>query len=137
MPSIYCIEIVRILTQILGSDDEIRQMVKEGASPGEVMRAAMDQLEPELAKEMYAESLELPRAFAGTIVKAWMTADRDGKRFALRSVDPTDVEEFTEKRRVRFVLDYEEDGITMTLTHVAGVHATWYVPQRADAPVPA
>src|SRR5690606_29932390 len=92
----------------------------------EVTDLLCDFLPFEVATELRAEYLELPEVMASLIVDSWRMADEAGKAWSFASIPPAEPLAFARSRKVRFVVDVDEDGVTLSVAHIAGRKAEWY-----------
>jgi hypothetical protein len=125
------------VTEVLNSEEgavEFRALMARGASSEEITEAlAAHCTHPEEANLMWAEFAELPRGFVGTFMDAWLMADEAGRPFRIESAAPARPIEFARRGRVSYNIEYDEDGVTMHVSHVHGRHAEWFKQATASA----
>ena len=126
-----CNMIALRVTAELGADDGVgaaRRLLARGAEPAEFIEELARRCEPELAEVLREEFKELPRTLVETVIHSWLLAESAGKPFTLESRVPDRPLEFARRSRVRFTVDVQDDGVTVSLSHVPGRHADWYRP---------
>ncbi len=108
------------------SDMEFRSNLIEAMdSPFDPMgRAArlIAATDPAIAPVVEMEFRELPRIAMKGLLDAWRESVDAGIRFEAHSVVPSNPLEFARKRRVRLVVDREEDAIHVALSHIPTRH---------------
>ena len=126
-----CEPLTAALTNLLGQPAlaaALRQLMQEG-TPIEAQIAVMQRFADDVTTATaLREFKELPRITAVMILQAWELADRAGKRFEIVSTRPAQPLDFARQKRVRIVVDSEDDGVRVGLSHVPGRHAQWYAP---------
>lgn len=131
-----CEPITFAMTSLLQQPEvgkKLHALIDEGAPIEAHIDAMLRFADAETAATLATEFRELPAATASLILNAWHLADRCGKPFEVVSARPIDVLGFARHKRVRIVVDSDEDGVRVSISHVPGRHAAWYVPVELSA----
>lgn len=127
----HCSRITNHVTQI-STDAEFQARMRELAgrayTSAEVTDLLCDFLPYEVATELRAEYHELPSIMAEMIVGSWKMADEAAMPWTFQSMVPAEPIAFARKRRVQFLVDVDEEGVTLSVAHIAGRKAEWYQP---------
>jgi hypothetical protein len=110
---------------------ELLSLRAAGHSDVEVLRCLLAHIAPDAKEDALRELGELPRTLASTIIQSWVLARESGRRFRLSSVRPDRPFTFARQYRVRLTTDYDEEIVTVGVSHVPGRHALWYQPGAA------
>ena len=124
-----CVFITAEATEFLSSDAgmaEARRLLAEGAPPDAFIEMLNDVLDDQSRELLRLEFEELPANTVTSIMMSWAVAASSGRRFTLASAPPPRPLEFARQRRVDVLLSHDEDGVTVTVSHVPGRHALWY-----------
>jgi hypothetical protein len=124
------------MTSLLARPDvanALRALMAEGAPIKAHIDAMLRFADSATAENVATEFRELPMTTASLILQAWQLADSCGKRFEVVSAKPAEVLEFARHNRVRIVVDSEDGGIRVAISHVPGRHAAWYAPVALSA----
>ena len=111
----------------------MRSLAGRAYTSQEVTDLLCDFLPFEVARDLRAEYHALPEVMASLIVTSWRMADEAGKPWSFQSMPPAEPIAFARKGRVRFVVDADEDGVTLGVAHIAGRKAEWYQPATVAA----
>ena len=105
----------------------IRDLRKQGASDATCLHT-LASLAPEewMAEAMWEEFKELPQTTVATMFDTWCQAAEAGKGWELRAEYPQSTMDFARNKQVRLVVDMSEDGVVLSISHVATRHAEWY-----------
>ena len=128
-----CAPSARSLTDLLRDErvkEAFRAAIASGATADRQVYSVLAFADEATVAVVQRELGGLPEHAIATICQAWAAADRFGKAFELISVPPSSALEFARERRVRIVVDTEEDSVRVSLSHVPGRHASW-IPVRA------
>ncbi|MEZ4501246.1 MAG: hypothetical protein R3C39_01310 [Dehalococcoidia bacterium] len=112
---------------------EARRLIEAGASTDEVIEAFVRLADPSQITGLREEMQELPETTVSSILGAWMLASAANKPLHLKSAAPDRPLEAARARRVEIRIVMEEDGVSVTLSHIPGRHASWYRPASAVA----
>lgn len=127
-----CFEALDNIEELLTANEpaatEVRSLVGIGAGPSELTACLLRWARPGLREHMGNELRDLPGHAVSTIVQAWMFADQAQQPFRLRPAMPSNPLDMARKRRVEVNVSMDEDGVLVTLAHLAGRHAAWYRP---------
>jgi len=88
---------------------------------------------PETAQEMQDEYQVMPTLLPYLLVESWRLANESGKTWEFTSLQPDRPIEFARNRKVRFVVDVDENGVSFGVAHVHGYKADWYQPEGQPA----
>ena len=131
-----CSRITNHVTQI-SDDSEFKRRMRELAGRAytsqEVTDLLCEFLPYEVATDLREEYHVLPSVMADMIVDSWKMADEAGMPWSFQSLPPAEPIAFARKRRVRFVVDVDEEGVTLGVAHIAGRKAEWYQPASVAA----
>jgi hypothetical protein len=119
------------LNDILGDEAgaaHFRELMNQGASPREFVRAIADRCEPSTRALIHAEFDELPRSFMSTWLIAWRLADEAGQTFEMISEPAQRPLEYAKAGRVAYRIEHDVEGVRMYVSHVHGHHADWFKP---------
>jgi hypothetical protein len=105
--------------------------LRDGEPVTRVIQHLVGGLEPRIAGTVREELEALPGATVLAIIEAWRLADLGCKPFELSSARPERPLEAARKRRVRLVVDVDEDGVRAEISHVVTRHPTWQVSASA------
>lgn len=131
-----CFAVMSEVETVLSTDagaNEARHLLAAGADLAAFADAFAKHAPPEQAERLRAEIAELPSNTVMMIVQAWLLAESAGKPLTLRSVRPERPVEAARARRVELSIAMEETGVSVSLSHIPGRHATWYQPTVAVA----
>jgi len=120
------------ISEVLETDAEIIAMGRDDrveALP--LMTAVVEKFDLSLQATVHEQFQNLP-SLVPLVISMWREASASGMRFTLTGEAPASRTEFHSRKRVRAVVDYEADGITVTLSHLDGHHAAWYLPQATE-----
>jgi hypothetical protein len=136
MTWVACIDTVWWLTNAVKDSTvkaKLRDLHAAHASADEYIEAIVSIMEPEVAAVATRELRELPALTTRTFVEAWAMADAAGKDFAVFSERPEKPIAFARDRRVSLLLDMDNDGVKVTISHISKRHADWYSPANSKA----
>ncbi|MCA9857747.1 MAG: hypothetical protein KC458_10755 [Dehalococcoidia bacterium] len=88
---------------------------------------------PETAETMQGEYEVMPTLLPYLLVESWRLANESGKTWEFTSLQPDRPIEFARNRKVRFVVDVDENGVSFGVAHVHGYKADWYQPEGQPA----
>ena len=129
MSGMGCLPTTTSVTELLTTPEvqaKWRELRHENAPAIQFVQALCEFAPPDIAATMLEEFQVLPSLVVTTVADAWALADAAGKPFQFASVLPTEPLAFARHRRVRVIVDTEEDSVTVFLSHVPTRHADWY-----------
>jgi hypothetical protein len=108
------------------SDSEFREKLRlamdTSADPYGTIVGVIRDTDAKIAPVAEQELAELPPVAIKAMLDAWREASDAGLEFEARSVVPDRPVEFARKRRVRVVVDREDDAIRVALSHIPTRH---------------
>jgi len=126
----------RLLTfetmNLMASDElgeKLRELTSRPYTHAEVAELLGAYHAPETAQDMQDEYQVMPTLLPYLLVEAWKLANEAGKTFEFASLPPDKPIEFARNRKVRFVVDVDEHGVSFGVAHVHGRKADWYQPE--------
>ena len=136
MSSSHC----RILTaetmNLMASEDlgeKLRELTGRQYTYAEVAELLGAYHAPETAETMQGEYEVMPTLLPYLLVESWRLANESGKTWEFTSLQPDRPIEFARNRKVRFVVDVDENGVSFGVAHVHGYKADWYQPEGQPA----
>ncbi|MCB9483483.1 MAG: hypothetical protein H6675_05690 [Dehalococcoidia bacterium] len=136
MSSSHC----RILTaetmNLMASEDlgeKLRELTGRQYTHAEVAELLGAYHAPETAETMQGEYEVMPTLLPYLLVESWRLANESGKTWEFTSLQPDRPIEFARNRKVRFVVDVDENGVSFGVAHVHGYKADWYQPEGQPA----
>ena len=136
MSSSHC----RILTaetmNLMASEDlgeKLRELTGRQYTHAEVAELLGAYHAPETAETMQGEYQVMPTLLPYLLVESWRLANESGKTWEFTSLQPDRPIEFARNRKVRFVVDVDENGVSFGVAHVHGYKADWYQPEGQPA----
>ncbi len=103
----------------------VAQAMASRASVPELIEAIIQDLDPAVCAIVREELGALPAAAVEGILAAWQTAHAGNKPFVFASVAPERPIDLARRRRVRVVIDVDEEGVHAALSHIPSRHPSW------------
>jgi hypothetical protein len=131
-----CHDITTEISNFLSTEDGQRatlDLIERGAMPEafvDLIAKGLDDVNREILRD---EVRQLPAAMIPLVLEAFGFACTSGKTFQMVSELPGEPLEYARSKRVRFAVDYEEDGVRLAVSHVPTRHAGWYRPDAVSA----
>ena len=123
-------------TMNLMASDEMSEKLKELTSRpythAEVAELLGAYHSPEVGEDMQEEYAVMPTLLPYLLVESWRLANEAGKTWEFTSLPVERPIEFARNRKVRFVVDVDENGVSFGVGHVHGYKADWYQPANAN-----
>lgn len=130
----------RLLTaetmNLMASEDlgeKLRELTGRQYTHAEVAELLGAYHAPETAETMQGEYEVMPTLLPYLLVESWRLANESGKTWEFTSLQPDRPIEFARNRKVRFVVDVDENGVSFGVAHVHGYKADWYQPEGQPA----
>ena len=130
----------RLLTaetmNLMASEDlgeKLRELTGRQYTHAEVAELLGAYHAPETAETMQGEYQVMPTLLPYLLVESWRLANESGKTWEFTSLQPDRPIEFARNRKVRFVVDVDENGVSFGVAHVHGYKADWYQPEGQPA----
>ena len=136
MSSGHCRLLTTETMNLMASEDlgeKLRELTGRQYTHAEVAELLGAYHAPETAKEMQDEYEVMPTLLPYLLVESWRLANESGKTWEFTSLQPDRPIEFARNRKVRFVVDVDENGVSFGVAHVHGYKADWYQPEGQPA----
>ena len=136
MSGVHCRLLTAETMNLMASEDlgeKLRELTGRQYTHAEVAELLGAYHAPETAKEMQDEYEVMPTLLPYLLVESWRLANESGKTWEFTSLQPDRPIEFARNRKVRFVVDVDENGVSFGVAHVHGYKADWYQPEGQPA----
>ena len=136
MSSGHCRLLTTETMNLMASEDlgeKLRELTGRQYTHAEVAELLGAYHAPETAETMQGEYQVMPTLLPYLLVESWRLANESGKTWEFTSLQPDRPIEFARNRKVRFVVDVDENGVSFGVAHVHGYKADWYQPEGQPA----
>ena len=136
MSSAHCRLLTAETMNLMASEDlgeKLRELTGRQYTHAEVAELLGAYHAPETAETMQGEYEVMPTLLPYLLVESWRLANESGKTWEFTSLQPDRPIEFARNRKVRFVVDVDENGVSFGVAHVHGYKADWYQPEGQPA----
>ena len=136
MSSGHCRLLTTETMNLMASEDlgeKLRELTGRQYTHAEVAELLGAYHAPETAETMQGEYEVMPTLLPYLLVESWRLANESGKTWEFTSLQPDRPIEFARNRKVRFVVDVDENGVSFGVAHVHGYKADWYQPEGQPA----
>ncbi|MCA9628307.1 MAG: hypothetical protein KC766_11600, partial [Myxococcales bacterium] len=123
MSSGHCRLLTTETMNLMASEDlgeKLRELTGRQYTHAEVAELLGAYHAPETAETMQGEYEVMPTLLPYLLVESWRLANESGKTWAFTSPQPDRPIEFARNRKVRFVVDVDENGVSFGVAHVHG-----------------
>ena len=136
MSGVHCRLLTAETMNLMASEDlgeKLRELTGRQYTHAEVAELLGAYHAPETAETMQGEYEVMPTLLPYLLVESWRLANESGKTWEFTSLQPDRPIEFARNRKVRFVVDVDENGVSFGVAHVHGYKADWYQPEGQPA----
>ena len=136
MSGVHCRLLTAETMNLMASEDlgeKLRELTGRQYTHAEVAELLGAYHAPETAETMQGEYQVMPTLLPYLLVESWRLANESGKTWEFTSLQPDRPIEFARNRKVRFVVDVDENGVSFGVAHVHGYKADWYQPEGQPA----